>query len=73
MSDGLSRLIPASHFEVNVQFAAQQTTHEFYQEVQSRQAHADHCRWYAQAAAQHRQELAQMQGEISPLRWFHRR
>jgi len=73
MSNGFSYLIPLPPAAIEPQFEVYQNTRAFYDEVKRRQDHADHCRWYAQIAAQHRQELAQMQGELNPLRWFHHR
>ncbi|HEY9640468.1 MAG TPA: hypothetical protein V6C57_08290 [Coleofasciculaceae cyanobacterium] len=72
MSNGFSYLIPIPQAAIDAQFEIYQDTRAFYAEVELRQAHADHCRWYLQAAAQNRQELAQMQAELNPLRWFYR-
>lgn len=71
--NGFSYLIPLPPAAIDPRFEVYQDTRAFYDEAQGRQAHADHCRWYAKIAAQHRQELMQMQGELNPLQWFYRR
>lgn len=48
-------------------------TQAFYQEVKLRQEHEQYCQWYEQVAAQHQQELQQMQHDINLLGWFARR
>ncbi len=51
-------------------FQDYQITHEFYQEVQSRETFAQHCQWYAETVQYHQQELEIMRGEMNVLGWF---
>jgi hypothetical protein len=50
-----------------------QLTYEFRAEVQYRDEFQRYCQWYYQTAAQHRQELEQMRGDINLLGLFCRR
>ena len=43
---------------------------EFRQEVACRQAFESYCRWYAETAQAHRDELAAMQRDVPILDWF---
>lgn len=43
---------------------------EFSREVRHREAFEQYCQWYYQTAATHRQELAQMRGELSVFGLF---
>ncbi|NJR65140.1 MAG: hypothetical protein HC772_07165 [Leptolyngbyaceae cyanobacterium CRU_2_3] len=72
MSDSFSYLIPIPPVAINAYFEVYPVTYAFYEEAKLRQDHAECCQWYAQVADQHRQELAQMQGEWNPLQWFYR-
>ncbi|AFY64736.1 hypothetical protein [Geitlerinema sp. PCC 7407] len=54
-------------------FSVTQTTLEFYQEVQYREAHGRYCSWYAAIAHAHQQELIKMRGEPNLLGWFTQR
>lgn len=72
MPEELRRIIPLPQPEIEETFAIYQTTNEFYQEVQSRDALSRHCEWYYTTADRHRQELQQMRGELNILGWFRR-
>ena len=72
MSDTFSYLIPLPPAAPSQQFEAYSFTHAFYDEVQVRQANAEYCRWYAQVAAENRQESERMRSELNPLGWFYR-
>ncbi len=43
---------------------------EFRQELRYREEHAAYCQWYAEVAAQHRQELMRMRRDPNLLGWF---
>ncbi|WP_341524821.1 hypothetical protein WKK05_19570 [Nostoc sp. UHCC 0302] len=73
MSKDLPYIIPSPQPEVEESFAAYQTTHQFYQEVQTRLELQRYCEWYYETAEQHRQELKRMRGELNIFRWFRRR
>jgi hypothetical protein len=53
-------------------FAAHQTTHQFYHEVQTRSEFRRYCAWYYMTAEENRQELNKMRGELNILQWFRR-
>ncbi|NEP17393.1 MAG: hypothetical protein F6J97_10880 [Leptolyngbya sp. SIO4C1] len=61
---------PDATADVTEAFELQQVASEFRQEVDYRDAFERHCRWYADAAEQHRAELAAMQRDIPILHWF---
>jgi hypothetical protein len=50
-----------------------QTTRQFYQEAEYREAHDRHISWYTAMAEQHRRELQKMQRDIHLFGWFYRR
>lgn len=72
MSNDFLHIIPSPQPKVEEGFASYQTTHEFYQEVQTRSDHERHCAWYYITAQRHRQELQKMRGEFNFLRFFRR-
>jgi hypothetical protein len=49
------------------------TTHQFYDEVQHREAVDRYCAWYYDVAEQHRRELEKLRGDINLFGWFSRR
>ncbi|MBD1821874.1 hypothetical protein H6F51_05100 [Cyanobacteria bacterium FACHB-DQ100] len=63
---------PSVHIEPEL-FEIYRSTHQFYQEVQSREAHDRYCEWYAAASEQHRRELEKMRGDVNVFGWFRRR
>ena len=64
--------MPSPQSEVEEGFSNYQTTHEFYQEVQTRSEFEDYCQWYDTTAAEHRQDLEKMRGELNIFQWFRR-
>ena len=72
MSEPVTYLMPLPPADVSRHFEAHRFTHEFYDEVQARQAQAEYCAWYAQVAAQNRQDAEQMRSELNLLGWFYR-
>ncbi len=73
MSKDFPYIIPRAEPEVEENFAAQQVTKEFYDEVEVRNEFKNYCEWYKETARIHRQELERMRGELNILRWFLRR
>ncbi|MDM9379309.1 hypothetical protein QUB80_01120 [Chlorogloeopsis sp. ULAP01] len=73
MSKDLPLIIPSPQPQVEESFAAYQTTHQFYQEVQVRSEHQQFCEWYHTTAERHRQELKRMRGELNIMQFFLRR
>ncbi|WP_193193698.1 hypothetical protein [Nostoc sp. MG11] len=73
MSKNLPYIIPSSHNSVDETFAAHQTTHQFYQEVQTRSEFQRYCEWYYTTAQRNRQDLEKMRGELNIFQWFRRR
>ncbi|HEY9699723.1 MAG TPA: hypothetical protein V6D10_20855 [Trichocoleus sp.] len=73
MSEFHHHIVPIPQADVAEIFTVYQTSHAFYEEVQSRQAWEDHCAWYAELAEQHRRDLAKMQREINIISWFYGR
>ncbi|MBW4615393.1 MAG: hypothetical protein KME21_19370 [Desmonostoc vinosum HA7617-LM4] len=73
MSQNLHYILPFLRPEVEETFAAYQTTHQFYQEVQTRSEHQRYCEWYNETAERNRQDLKKMRGELNIMRWFRRR
>jgi hypothetical protein len=49
------------------------TTHQFYDEVQHREALDRYCDWYYSVAEQNRRELEKMRGDINLFGWFARK
>lgn len=49
------------------------TTHQFYDEVNHREAVDRYCSWYYSVAEQHRRELKKLSGDINVFGWFSRR
>ncbi|MBD2250208.1 hypothetical protein [Nostoc parmelioides] len=72
MNENLPYILPAPQPQAEDTFAAYQTTHQFYYEVQKRSEFQRHCEWYRTTAEQHRQELEKMRGEVNILSWFRR-
>lgn len=71
MSEELQQIVPAPPTPIIQEtFNAIACTSQFYREVELRAAMESHCQWYATVAQKHRQELAQMRGELNILRWF---
>jgi hypothetical protein len=73
MSKDFPHIIPSAPVEVDETFGAAQVTREYYDEIQVRAEHKQHCEWYHAAAARHRQELEKMRGELNIFAWFRRR
>ncbi len=73
MSRNFPQIIPSPQPEVEETFAAYQTSHQFYQEVQVRSELKRHSEWYYTTAECHRQELERMRGELNFFRLFRRR
>ncbi|NDJ21170.1 hypothetical protein GS682_05850 [Nostoc sp. B(2019)] len=73
MSKNLPYIIPSSQNSVDETFAAHQTTHQFYQEVQTRSEFQRYCEWYYTTAERNRQDLEKMRGELNIFQWFRRR
>lgn len=71
MSEELQQIVPAPPTPIIQEtFHAIACTSQFYREVELRTATEAHCQWYTTVAQKHRQELAQMRGELNILRWF---
>jgi hypothetical protein len=54
------------------EFAIFRFSQAFYHEVAYRQAHEQHCRWYAETVARNRAEFKALKGDINLYRWFRR-
>ncbi|MDY6937989.1 MAG: hypothetical protein SWY16_10000 [Cyanobacteriota bacterium] len=53
--------------------ATYQTSHEFYREVEEREAFERYCQWYDRTARMHQDQMKRMQGELNILSWFQRK
>lgn len=73
MSKNLPYIIPSPQPQIEEGFAAYQTTHQFYHEVQTRTEFRRHCEWYYSTAERNRQDLQKMRGELNIFQWFRRR
>jgi hypothetical protein len=73
MSKDLPYIIPSTPPETEETFASYETTHQFYEEVQTRSEFQLYCEWYYKTAEQNRQDLKKMRGELNILQWFRRR
>ncbi|HLO84890.1 MAG TPA: hypothetical protein VK203_07745 [Nostocaceae cyanobacterium] len=73
MSQHLPHILPSIPPGVDETFATQQTTYEFYYEVQTRTEFQRHCQWYQTTAAQNRRDLEKMRGEFNIFQFFRRR
>ncbi len=73
MSKDLPLIIPSPQPQVEEGFAAYQTTHQFYREVEARSEFQRYCDWYYTTAERNRQELQRMRGELNIMQWFRRR
>ena len=73
MSKELPHIAPSPQPEFEEVFAVHQTVREFYHEVNTRSEFKKHCEWYYTTAAQNRQDLAKMRGELNIMDWFGRR
>ncbi len=73
MSKNLPYIIPSPQPQIEEGFAAYQTTHQFYHEVQTRAEFRRHCEWYYSTAERNRQDLQKMRGELNIFQWFRRR
>ena len=73
MSKELPHIFPSPQPEVEEIFAVHQIAREFYYEVNTRSDFKKHCGWYYLTAAQNRQDLAKMRGELNIMAWFCRR
>ena len=62
-------LIPKSQPDPEV-LVAYELTRQFHREVASRKEFDRYCQWYRATAAQHRQELEKMRGDINVFGWF---
>ena len=72
MSENLPYIVPSPQCEVDADFSHYHTTYQFYAEVETRSEFESYCAWYYQTAAQHRQELEKMRGELNIFQWFRR-
>jgi gamma-glutamylcyclotransferase (GGCT)/AIG2-like uncharacterized protein YtfP len=66
------RVMPLSPAEAEI-LEIYQDTHEFYREVERRQALDEYCQWYYAVAEQHRRDLITMRQEVNLMSWFSRR
>lgn len=73
MSKDLPYIVPSTPPEVEETFAVHQTSIEFYQEVQTRSEFQLYCQWYDQTAAENKEQLQKMRGELNIMGWFRRR
>lgn len=73
MSKNLPYIIPSPPPQIDEAFAAYQTTHQFYHEVQTRAEFRRYCEWYYSTAERNRQDLQKMRGELNIFQWFRRR
>jgi hypothetical protein len=73
MSKELPYIVPSPQAEVQEVFAAAQVTRQFYDEIQTRSEHRQHCTWYRDTSLRHNQELEKMRGEFNLFAWFRRR
>jgi hypothetical protein len=73
MSRNLPFIILSHQLQFEQVFAVYQTTHQFYQEVQTRSEFQSYCQWYKTTAAQNRRDLEKMRGELNIAQWFRRR
>lgn len=72
MSENLPDIVRSPQCEVETDFSHYHTTYQFYREVENRCEFESYCAWYYQTAAQHRQELEKMRGELNIFQWFRR-
>lgn len=73
MSQELRRIIPSGESQVEEIIAVNQTTYEFYREVEVRSEFKTYCEWYYATAKSNREELEKMRGELNIFQWFRRR
>jgi hypothetical protein len=73
MSKNLPYIIPSAQPQAEESFGAYQTTHQFYQEVQTRSEFQRYCEWYYTTAESNRKDLEKMRGELNIFQWFRRR
>jgi hypothetical protein len=73
MSKNLPYILPFPQPQIEETFAAHQTTHQFYQEVQTRSEFRRYCEWYYTTAERNRQDLERMRGELNIFQWFRKR
>ncbi|MBD2683204.1 MULTISPECIES: hypothetical protein [Nostoc] len=73
MSKNLPYIIPSPPPQIDEAFAAYQTTHQFYHEIQTRAEFRRYCEWYYSTAERNRQDLQKMRGELNIFQWFRRR
>ena len=64
--------LPSVHVEPEL-FEVYRSTHQFYQEVQSRESHDRYRAWYASVAEQNRRDLERMRGDVNIFGWFRRK
>lgn len=73
MSQELQRIVPSSESIVNETIAVNETTYQFYREVEVRSEFKRYCEWYNSTAKKNREELEKMRGELNIFQWFRRR
>ncbi|MEO1374433.1 MAG: hypothetical protein AAFW70_08990 [Cyanobacteria bacterium J06635_10] len=73
MSQELQRIVPSSESIVNETIAVNETTYQFYREVEVRSEFKRYCEWYNSTAKKNREELEVMRGELNIFQWFRRR
>ncbi|MGB3655696.1 MAG: hypothetical protein WBA41_31420 [Rivularia sp. (in: cyanobacteria)] len=73
MSQELRRIVPLPESQVEETIAVNETTHQFYREIEVRSEFRDYCEWYYAIAQSNREELKKMRGELNIFQWFRRR
>ncbi|MGB3639436.1 MAG: hypothetical protein WBA39_17950 [Rivularia sp. (in: cyanobacteria)] len=73
MSQELQRIVPSGSSQIEETIAVNQTTQEFYREVEVRSEFNNYCEWYHATAKSNREELEKMRGELNIFQWFRRR
>ncbi|MEM6752351.1 MAG: hypothetical protein AAF630_05200 [Cyanobacteria bacterium P01_C01_bin.38] len=73
MSQELQRIVPSGSSQIEETIAVNETTHEFYREIEVRSEFNRYCEWYRATAQSNREELEKMRGELNIFQWFRRR
>ncbi|MGD1910637.1 MAG: hypothetical protein ACFB2X_07215 [Rivularia sp. (in: cyanobacteria)] len=73
MSQELTRIVPSGESIVDETIAVNETTYQFYREVEVRSEFKRYCEWYNSTAKKNREELEKMRGELNIFQWFRRR
>ncbi|MDY6896762.1 MAG: hypothetical protein SWZ49_01610 [Cyanobacteriota bacterium] len=72
MSQELQRIVPSDTSQIEETIAVNETSRQFYRELEVRSEFNSYCEWYYDTVKTNREELEKMRGELNIFQWFRR-